>query len=445
MNNATDNEATLENILAEARVRKNEHDEWAKATGINFNVFSILDRERKEVETHSAIIAELLNPHGSHSQGILFLELFLKQLKPIIDASNEHTRFKVRTEVFVFVPENKEKGFLDIVIESDDAYIVIENKIDTEDAEGQLKKYCKHIEEIRKGTKVLLYLTPKGEKPNNLTLCGEGPVYQHVINENQKVELVCLSYKKFIDEWLDACIKEVARISQIRETLHQYQMTVKKLTGHPINRRYAMALKDILLEDKNYNLIPDLEAALLEAKVTFQCDFWTKLKEKLKARKELKDTRYEVYKGQLGTEEKNGPKGCIEECAYQGALGLTSSFSEKGNYEIVFRIAHERSCLYYGFVLCKKGGREKVIIDETKHGEYLAQYSIANGKKDSGNSGWLTYKYFETDIDFTNFTFVTENKELNREEFIIKELVENLDEEVRKVIKEISEKIKRTT
>ena len=52
--------------------------ESAELTGENFNVFSILQMESAEVKTHSAIIAELLNPQGSHSQGTLFLKLFLQ-------------------------------------------------------------------------------------------------------------------------------------------------------------------------------------------------------------------------------------------------------------------------------------------------------------------------------------------------------------------------------
>ena len=443
LSNATNSEATLENILVQVRVLKKEYGMWTKSTGENFNVFSILHMERYEVETHSAIIAELLNPQGSHSQGALFLKLFLdkfqeeqkeqkkldglrKKLKQI--QKDDYDKFKVRVETSFKVKvatsqEDEKRGRIDILIESDginsgDVFIVIENKIYAGDQEEQLDKYHKHASVTGKEPGII-YLTLLRDEPSKY---GSGEISLD--------EVVFLSYEESIDEWLGACIKEVARIPQIRETLHQYQITVKKLTGHPINRRYAMALKNILLEDKNFDLIPDLEAALSEAKVAFQCDFWTKLKEELKAREELKDTRYEVYKGQLGTEEKDGPEECIDECAYRGGLGLTSSFSKNENYEIVFRIAHERYLLYYGFVLCKKGGREKVAIDETKHGKYLAQYSIANGKNDSWKSGWLTYKYFNNpEINFTDFTFVTNRKEPKREDFI-KELVENLVTEI---------------
>lgn len=34
-----------------------------------FNIFSILKMETDEVKTHSAFLAELLNPKGSHGQG----------------------------------------------------------------------------------------------------------------------------------------------------------------------------------------------------------------------------------------------------------------------------------------------------------------------------------------------------------------------------------------
>ena len=45
-----------------------------------FNIFSILNVDRDEVHTHSAMLSELLNPKGSHGQGDAFLKLFLKDV-----------------------------------------------------------------------------------------------------------------------------------------------------------------------------------------------------------------------------------------------------------------------------------------------------------------------------------------------------------------------------
>jgi hypothetical protein len=53
------------------------YDEIAKATGENFNIFQTLELETDE-GSHSKIIAELLNPKGSHGRGSEFLELFME-------------------------------------------------------------------------------------------------------------------------------------------------------------------------------------------------------------------------------------------------------------------------------------------------------------------------------------------------------------------------------
>ncbi|WP_448646554.1 PD-(D/E)XK nuclease family protein [Pseudomonas mohnii] len=51
------------------------------ATGETFNIFAITKIERAEVATHSAMIAELLNPRGSHGKGPVFLAHFLSTIE----------------------------------------------------------------------------------------------------------------------------------------------------------------------------------------------------------------------------------------------------------------------------------------------------------------------------------------------------------------------------
>ena len=67
----------ISNILSQARLLKDKYDELAAVTGEQFNVFSILEVETDEVKTHSAFLADLLSPQGSHRQGAAFLKLFL--------------------------------------------------------------------------------------------------------------------------------------------------------------------------------------------------------------------------------------------------------------------------------------------------------------------------------------------------------------------------------
>lgn len=73
----------LEQLLGEiARVIANEkeRDKARHESGDDYNVFSVLNLQRKEVTLHSAFIADLLDPKGSHCCGPAFLEAFLKVL-----------------------------------------------------------------------------------------------------------------------------------------------------------------------------------------------------------------------------------------------------------------------------------------------------------------------------------------------------------------------------
>ena len=441
MNTAINSEDRLESILDQVRVLKAKYDERAKATGKNFNVFSILDRERKEVETHSAIIAELLNPHGSHSQGTLFLKLFLgKLLKKLeeeqkpqeeleelqgklrhIQKKDEFDKFKVEVETS---KEGKVLGRIDILIESDgiksgDVCIVIENKIDAGDQEEQLGRYYKYALYTKK-TRGIIYLTLRGDEPEGFTLYGNEPSES---DQSGKIMLtkdtvVCLSYEKFIDDWLGACIedKEVPIAIRIKETLLQYQMTVKKLTGQSLNRGYAMALKNILLKDKNYNLIPELETAISEVKDAFQHEFWKELKERL-VKEELADQN---SKFQLYTSVNNDteiPDEKLREYIGYNFLGLTFGISDSlprdDEHEVAFRVYYQKENKYsyfnYGFVCCTKDTLQRVKIKQKHRDEStLKLYEILEHKnKPSTNDGWISWDYFPYEPE----NFITESKE----------------------------------
>jgi hypothetical protein len=63
-------------LQSTGKIIKHQSD-LEKVKGEKFNVFSILGLERNENRTHSAFLAELLNPFGSHLMGNKFLEYFL--------------------------------------------------------------------------------------------------------------------------------------------------------------------------------------------------------------------------------------------------------------------------------------------------------------------------------------------------------------------------------
>ena len=59
-------------LLQQAELKRNE----SLKRGERFNMFGACGVNHYE-NTHSAILAEMLNPQGNHGQGSLFLSLFL--------------------------------------------------------------------------------------------------------------------------------------------------------------------------------------------------------------------------------------------------------------------------------------------------------------------------------------------------------------------------------
>ena len=257
----------ISNILPQVQLLKSKYDKLAAVTGEHFNVFSILGVEADEVRTHSAFLADLLNPQGSHRQGTAFLKLFLEKALEY-SGPDEYENFQVTKEA------STEQGRIDILLEKNDACIVIENKIYADDQDAQMERYDQYAKDkgISEEQIKLVYLTLDGSPPSKGSL-GKLP----------EKSVKCLSYNRDIINWLEECMKlqEVQRISSIREIVFQYRDLLKHLTGQSTNRRYSMELKDILAKDKNYEFIPELEEMILAFKVHVQFKFWEELKKQI--------------------------------------------------------------------------------------------------------------------------------------------------------------------
>ena len=110
----------LKNLMQHISIIQKKYDDIAKITGENFNIFSVLKMDSKEVRMHSAFIGELLNPKGSH--GIedkplkFFIELLNNQFngKDIInDTSN---KFLLDTESSVAITEKYILIFINFIL-----------------------------------------------------------------------------------------------------------------------------------------------------------------------------------------------------------------------------------------------------------------------------------------------------------------------------------------
>ena len=260
-----------EALLAQAHVLTEKHEALAASTGQNFNLFSILGRETDEVRTHSAIIAELLNPKGSHGQGAVFAQLFTDRF--IAD------RFEIPPEAIESVRVWSElpidqNSRIDIVMQMGEMLVVVENKIHASDQPKQLKRYHDYAASWPRSK--VIYLTLHGDGPSDDSLDGLTP--------DEINEVDCRSYESDVLAWLDDCIKEVARVPQIREILAHYEELLRKLTGKS-KGELIMDLKELLEKKQgdtpNFALVPNIAKAMTDLSVETEWTFWKRLKKRL--------------------------------------------------------------------------------------------------------------------------------------------------------------------
>lgn len=234
----------LKNLLDNVQNLIVHYKKVSQLTGENFNVFKILKLEASEVRLHSAFIAELLNPKGSHGQGDVFLRLF-KDLFCFKGNDLDTANCIVETEKHtgLISKSGTEGGRIDILItDANDNRIIIENKIYAGDQKNQLLRYYNFSKEAD-----LIYLTLGGKEPESLSR-GELTGDQHY---------KCYSYKIDIINWLEACRKESAMLPILRESITQYINLLKYLTNQAANHNMEKELQQML--------VSNLEASFLIA------------------------------------------------------------------------------------------------------------------------------------------------------------------------------------
>jgi hypothetical protein len=214
------------------------YDKLAKSTGENFNIFSVMGMERDEVKTHSSIIAELLNPKGSHSQGSVFLKIFFQEIESLNEIPNfdfDNAVVKVEEYIGPINKEYTEGGYIDITIKDKTNQIVIENKIDALDQKGQLFRYKNYYKECK-----LIYLTKNGKSPDKISY------YLDAKNNINIEEVILVCYKNKISTWIEKCHKEAIHQPMLRELLKQYSNLLKKLTNQTINNELKMDISELI-------------------------------------------------------------------------------------------------------------------------------------------------------------------------------------------------------
>ena len=208
--------------------------------GENYNLFSILNIERYELK-HSALIANLLDPKGSHGCGDAFLRAFFEiALKGTAYPFESSTPPNSYTEYYTGPIAGDTGGRIDILVKSSRYGLIIENKIYAGDQDKQLTRYDNYGKETFGADGYLLvYLTLYGydaSKESTATKSAE------------EVGYLRLSYAEDILRWLKQCVRLADNKPLVRESLNQYIRTIKQLTYQDMNQKDIRKIIDLAVD-----------------------------------------------------------------------------------------------------------------------------------------------------------------------------------------------------
>lgn len=212
----------------------------------DFNPLTILLDPSDEVRLHSRFLHNLLSPSGTHCQGPLFLDLFLK----VCGLSD----FGIHTKNCIV---HKEYHFIDLYITDKNKHIIIENKIYAADQDKQIERY---IEIIKKENSkdydlssnlAVIYLSLDGSYPTDKSLGylkpGKGTLIDN--HNNEEYQIKTISYNKETLNWIKLCAIEVDNITNLSVGLGQYEDVI--LTLYNKYRSKLMNLSEYMKSQKN--------------------------------------------------------------------------------------------------------------------------------------------------------------------------------------------------
>lgn len=221
----------INNLLNQVAIINKKNAEILDATGGRFNMFRVCGVNHYE-NTHSAILAELLNPKGTHGLKSKLLECFIDTLGDYFTIEKfDFDKSRIHTE------HSTEEGRIDILIEDNqNKAIIIENKIYANDQPEQLKRYNRYAQTYKNGYQIL-YLTLLGDNASEQS--GGGVSY------------LSISYKENIINWLEKCVAIASRFPTVRETIIQYINHLKQLTNQDMDIKNKEEITEVLSKIEN--------------------------------------------------------------------------------------------------------------------------------------------------------------------------------------------------
>jgi len=157
-----------------------------------FNVFRLIQPDENLL---SDIIADLLDPAGSHGQECAFLNSFLNLVEQHELLGRRPTAV-VREGATGYIERSYRR--IDVTLDFGDFGLGIENKPWAGDQPEQLNDYHSDFTKKYDTRFCLVYITPNGRRPSSMA----DPLIEDLIR-NHRLRLV--SYRPDLEQWLQTC------------------------------------------------------------------------------------------------------------------------------------------------------------------------------------------------------------------------------------------------
>jgi len=194
-----------------------KNEEMFKNSAKDYNVYKVLQIDKKEVLV-CRLLADLLNPNGSHRQGHVFLAHFMDIVLPEFQIPLQDLE---RAQVFKEYKIN-EHDCIDIYLVIGETRIPINIQILTKDKKNQFLDYYQFT---TGNLKKIVYITPYGTQPSH-----------EFIQRLPDDGLLCRSFEKDIFEWLQTCVQYCNQrdLTLIEGAIHQLIFSIESYTSTAI-------------------------------------------------------------------------------------------------------------------------------------------------------------------------------------------------------------------
>lgn len=345
--------------------------------GEQFNVFSIINAETDEVDTHCRLLYELLSPNGCHGMGDKFLRAFCEM---VLNKPCPQYACVSRERAF-------SDGRIDLLIEGEGVCYPIEVKVYAEDQYLQISRYAQFASKAPEDH--VYYLTLDGHEPSKESI-GSDPI----------PNLTCLSFAGEIREWLLKCGELAWQAPTITETVRQYIGVIDKLTGREQGDEYMSQIqKTVSASRNNFESALAISSALETIKVEKMREVFREIEAHVSKRlKPFKSTYEKDAATYYGPSRRRVWPCIIYPIPHQKC----------GDLQLALNIEVETN-LYYGLVFYK--GDCQQVPDEV--GQLVDAFPNQAWKKfitkmPHQRSWWLWWKYLPAQEAHLNFQHCSE-------------------------------------